>query len=283
MKIGRLILAGAPLGNPGDASPRLRAALTESEVIFAEDTRRFRHLATDLDLTIHAPILSFFAGNEQKRVDDLRQWLLEGKSALLITDGGMPGVSDPGYSAVQVALEINAPIDVIPGPSAVTTALALSGLPTERFLFDGFTPRSAKARADYIHSIKNEIRTIVLFEAPHRTKELVTDLSEILGANRKVALCREMTKRYQEIFRGTVGELEDWVKAREILGEVTIVIAGADLSEVATRTPREIAVAVALRESTGMQRREAIAAVAAELRLRNREVFDALIASKMEQ
>ena len=273
MNNGRLILAGAPLGNPDDASPRLRTALTECDVIFAEDTRRFRHLATDLGLSLRAHVHSFFAGNEQERVVELRDLLLAGKSVLLITDGGMPGVSDPGYLAVKVAL----------GPSAVTTALALSGLPMERFLFDGFTPRSAKARADYLHSIKNEERAIVLFEAPHRTKELVADLLEIMGGERKVALCREMTKRYEEVFRGTLGELNAWVNEREILGEVTVVIEGAQPSEVAARTPQEIAAQVALRESTGMERREAITAVAEEFRLRKREVFDALVASKIEQ
>lgn len=153
----------------------------------------------------------------------------------------------------------------------------------ERFLFDGFAPRSEKARADYIHSIKNEVRTIVLFEAPHRTKELVRDLLEILGGERKVALCREMTKRYEEIFRGTLDELDYWVSQREILGEITVVVEGAQLSEVAARTPEEIAAQVALRESTGMERREAVTAVAEQFRLRKREVFDALVASKMEQ
>lgn len=283
MNSGRLILAGAPLGNPEDASPRLRTALTECDVIFAEDTRRFRHLATDLGLSLQAHVHSFFAGNEQERVVELRELLRAGKSVLLITDGGMPGVSDPGYLAVKVALESGAHIEVVPGPSAVTTALALSGLPMERFLFDGFTPRSAKARADYLHSIKNEERAIVLFEAPHRTKELVADLFEIMGGERKVALCREMTKRYEEVFRGTLGELNAWVNEREILGEVTVVIEGAQPSEVAARTPQEIAAQVSLRESTGMERREAIAAVAEEFRLRKREVFDALVASKIEQ
>ena len=283
MNSGRLILAGAPLGNPEDASPRLRTALTECDVIFAEDTRRFRHLATDLGLSLQAHVHSFFAGNEQERVVELRELLRAGKSVLLITDGGMPGVSDPGYLAVKVALESGAHIEVVPGPSAVTTALALSGLPMERFLFDGFTPRSAKARADYLHSIKNEERAIVLFEAPHRTKELVADLLEIMGGERKVALCREMTKRYEEVFRGTLGELNAWVNEREILGEVTVVIEGAQPSEVAARTPQEIAAQVSLRESTGMERREAIAAVAEAFRLRKREVFDALVASKIEQ
>ena len=283
MSTGRLILAGAPLGNPGDASSRLRAALSECDVIFAEDTRRFRHLADDLEISPTAQLISFFAGNEQLRVDEVRKALIDGKKVLLITDGGMPGVSDPGYLAIKVALEIEAALEVIPGPSAVTTALALSGLPMDRFLFDGFVPRSAKARADYIHSIKNEIRTIVLFEAPHRTKELVSDLLEIFGNDRRVALCREMTKKYEEVFRGTLSELSVWVEQREVLGEVTLVIEGAQLSDVAARTPGEIAAQVALREATGMERREAVAAVAEEFRLRKREVFDALVASKIGQ
>lgn len=283
MHTGRLILAGAPLGNPEDASLRLRRALVGAEIIFAEDTRRLRHLVQELALATSAEVHSFFAGNERERIKELRDLLTKGSSILLITDGGMPGVSDPGYLAIQCALEVGAEIEVIPGPSAVTTALVLSGLPMERFLFDGFAPRTAKARADYLHSIKNESRTIVLFEAPHRTKELIDDLFEIFGAARKVALCREMTKKYEEVVRGTIGTLKDWVATREILGEVTLVIDGAGVAEVRSRTPEEIAHQVALREGAGMDRREAIAAVAQELRLRKREVFDALVASKMEQ
>lgn len=283
MHTGRLILAGAPLGNPEDASLRLRRALVGAEIIFAEDTRRLRHLMQELALATSAEVHSFFAGNERERIKELRDLLTKGSSILLITDGGMPGVSDPGYLAIQCALEVGANIEVIPGPSAVTTALVLSGLPMERFLFDGFAPRTAKARADYLHSIKNESRTIVLFEAPHRTKELIDDLFEIFGAARKVALCREMTKKYEEVVRGTIGTLKDWVATREILGEVTLVIDGAGVAEVRSRTPEEIAHQVALREGAGMDRREAIAAVAQELRLRKREVFDALVASKMEQ
>lgn len=283
MHTGRLILAGAPLGNPEDASLRLRRALVGAEIIFAEDTRRLRHLMQELALATSAEVHSFFAGNERERIKELRDLLTKGSSILLITDGGMPGVSDPGYLAIQCALEVGANIEVIPGSSAVTTALVLSGLPMERFLFDGFAPRTAKARADYLHSIKNESRTIVLFEAPHRTKELIDDLFEIFGAARKVALCREMTKKYEEVVRGTIGTLKDWVATREILGEVTLVIDGAGVAEVRSRTPEEIAHQVALREGAGMDRREAIAAVAQELRLRKREVFDALVASKMEQ
>lgn len=283
MHTGRLILAGAPLGNPEDASLRLRRALVGAEIIFAEDTRRLRHLMQELALATSAEVHSFFAGNERERIKELRDLLTKGSSILLITDGGMPGVSDPGYLAIQCALEVGANIEVIPGPSAVTTALVLSGLPMERFVFDGFAPRTAKARADYLHSIKNVSRTIVLFEAPHRTKELIDDLFEIFGAARKVALCREMTKKYEEVVRGTIGTLKDWVATREILGEVTLVIDGAGVAEVRSRTPEEIAHQVALREGAGMDRREAIAAVAQELRLRKREVFDALVASKMEQ
>ena len=283
MNTGRLILAGAPLGNPEDVSAHLRKALVEAEIIFAEDTRRFRHLAQDLDLTISADVRSFFAGNERERIGELRELLLGGRTLLLITDGGMPGVSDPGYLAIQIALEVGAALEVIPGPSAVTTALVLSGLPMERFLFDGFVPRTAKARIDYLHSIKNESRTIVIFEAPHRTKELADDLFKVFGGARRVALCREMTKKYEEVFRGTISALQKWIADREILGEVTLVIEGATPDEVRLRTPEEIAHQVALREKAGMERREAIAAVAEEFRLRKREVFDALVASKMEQ
>lgn len=283
MNIGRLILVGAPLGNPADLSPRAVAALAEAEVIYAEDTRRFRHLAQELGLTHTKELHSFFAGNESERLPELRRHLGEGKNVLLITDGGMPGVSDPGYLAITSALALQATVDVIPGPSAVTTALVLSGLPMERFIFDGFAPRTTKARVDYLHSIKNEARTIILFEAPHRIKELVADLNEVLGGERKIALCREMTKRYEEIFRGTIAALRKWITEREILGEVTVVIEGAATEEIRLRTPQEIANQVALREGVGMERKAAVAAVAEEFGLRKREVFDALVASKMEQ
>ncbi|MBM3704810.1 MAG: 16S rRNA (cytidine(1402)-2'-O)-methyltransferase [Actinobacteria bacterium] len=283
MKSGKLILAGAPLGNPEDASIRLRQALTQAKIIFAEDTRRLRHLAQDLQIDITGELRSFFAGNERERLGELRTLLDAGESILLITDGGMPGISDPGYLAIQTALECKADIEVLPGPSAVTTALVLSGLPMERFLFDGFTPRTSNARRDYIDSIKNQPRTIVIFEAPHRTKELIGDLLEILGERRQVALCREMTKKYQEVFRGSLEDLSQWATEREILGEVTIVIAGATPEEITSRAPDQIARLVGERERAGMERREAVAAVAQELNLRKREVFDALVATKMEQ
>lgn len=283
MNAGRLILAGAPLGNPADASHRLREALGEAEIIYAEDTRRLRHLADDLGIVLKGAILSFFAGNERERMTEMRRALEDGGRVLLITDGGMPGISDPGYLAIKAALEIGAELDVLPGPSAVTTALVLSGLPMERFVFDGFAPRTAKARLDYIHSIKDEMRTLVLFEAPHRTHDLVNDLIEVLGAERRIALCREMTKRYQEVFRGTLLELQEWAVGREILGEVTLVIEGAQPSAVDARSHSEIARLVAQREEAGMDRREAVAAVAELLQLRKREVFDALVASKIEQ
>ena len=283
MSIGRLILAGAPLGNPADASNRLQQALAEAEIIYAEDTRRLRHLADDLGIIVNGAVYSFFAGNERERITDFRRALENGASVLLITDGGMPGISDPGYLAIEAALELGADLDVLPGPSAVTTALVLSGLPMERFIFDGFVPRTEKARVDYIHSIKDQMRTIVLFEAPHRIHDLINDLVEVLGGERRIALCREMTKKYQEVFRGSLMELQNWITDREILGEVTLVIEGADPSAVDARSPGEIARLVAEREGAGMDRREAVAAVAEALHLRKREVFDALVASKIEQ
>jgi 16S rRNA (cytidine1402-2'-O)-methyltransferase len=283
VSIGQLILAGAPLGNPADASQRLREALVAAEIIYAEDTRRLRHLADDLGIVLKGVIHSFFAGNERERMKELRRALEDGARILLITDGGMPGISDPGYLAIEAALEIGAELDVLPGPSAVTTALVLSGLPMERFVFDGFAPRTAKARVDYIYSIKDEMRTLVLFEAPHRTQDLIHDLVEVLGGSRRIALCREMTKKYQEVFRGSLLELQEWVTGREILGEVTLVIEGAQPSAVNARSPGEISRLVAQREGAGMERREAVAAVAEQLHLRKREVFDALVASKIEQ
>lgn len=276
---GLLVLAGAPIGDWRDASPRLIEELTRADVIAAEDTRRFARLARDLGVTYTARLVSYFEGNESERTDDLVADMVEGRRLLLITDAGMPSVSDPGYRLVRAALDAGIKVTAVPGPSAVLTALALSGLPSDRFIFEGFVPRTKGTRERFYRGLAAERRTVVLFEAPHRLLESLGDAVVELGPDRKAAICREMTKTYEEIVRGSLAELVLWSKSREILGEITLVIAGVDPT---TREfdASELAAMVAVREEAGETRKEAIAAVAELLLLAKRVVFDAVVAQK---
>ena len=283
MKKSQLILAGAPLGNSRDLSLRVRDLLSEVDLIAAEDTRRLLRLCSDLEISLSAPILSFFAGNEAQRTPELLTALKEGKTVLVITDAGMPGISDPGYLIVRAALDANFEIEVVPGPSAASTALLLSGLSMERYIFDGFPPRTQQARQNYFESIKSESRTVVLFEAPHRIRETLEDAILILGNQRQGAVCREMTKTHEEIVRGSLAELEEWANSKEMLGEITLVIAGPVAGEIAELTPAEIAAKVKELEGVGATRQEAVAQIATEFGLRKRAIFDALVASKIGQ
>ena len=283
MKKRQLILAGAPLGNSRDLSLRVRDLLGEVDLIAAEDTRRLLRLCSDLDISLSAPVISFFAGNEAQRTPELISALSEGKTVLVITDAGMPGISDPGYLIVRAALEAKFEIEVVPGPSAASTALLLSGLSMERYIFDGFPPRTQQARQNYFETIKAESRTVVLFEAPHRIRETLADAKEILGSQRQGAVCREMTKTHEEIVRGSLEELDKWANSKEMLGEITLVIAGLSAGERAELSPLEIAAKVKELEGVGATRQEAVAQIATEFGLRKRAIFDALVASKIGQ
>ena len=283
MKKGLLILAGAPLGNSRDLSLRVRDLLGEVDLIAAEDTRRLLRLCSDLEISLSAPVVSFFAGNEAQRTPELISALLQGKTVLVITDAGMPGISDPGYLIVRAALDANIEIEVVPGPSAASTALLLSGLSMERYIFDGFPPRTQQARQNYFETIKAEGRTVVLFEAPHRIRETLADAIEILGGQRQGAVCREMTKTHEEIVRGSLTELETWANLKEMLGEITLVIAAPRAGEISELTPLEIAAKVKELEGVGATRQEAVAQIATEFGLRKRAIFDALVASKIGQ
>ncbi|GAB3797764.1 16S rRNA (cytidine(1402)-2'-O)-methyltransferase [Micromonospora zhanjiangensis] len=270
---GRLVLLGAPLGNPGDASSRLRDVLASADVVAAEDTRRLTRLARDLDVTVAGRIVSYFEGNEERRTPDLVDALRDGALVALVTDGGMPSVSDPGYRLVRAALDAGVPVTAAPGPSAVTTALALSGLPCDRFCFEGFLPRSGGARRTRLRSLAGEERTLVLFEAPHRVGAALTDLAEAFGPDRPAALCRELTKTYEEVLRRPLGELADWAARTEPRGEITLVVAGAPAAAAERPTDDELRAAVAEREAAGASRRDAITAVAERHGLRRREVY----------
>ena len=270
---GRVVLLGAPLGNIGDASTRLREALASADVVAAEDTRRLARLARDLGVTVAGRVVSYFEGNEERRTPELIEAVRGGAVVAVVTDGGMPSVSDPGFRLVRAALDAGLPVTAAPGPSAVTTALALSGLPSDRFVFEGFLPRTGSGRRGRLKALVTEQRTLVFFEAPHRIADALADLAAAFGADRAAAVCRELTKTYEEIRRGTLAELADWAASGEPRGEITLVVAGADPAPQDRPADEELRAAVARREAGGESRRDAIAAVAEEYGLRKRDVY----------
>jgi len=205
-----LVLAATPLGNPLDASERLKQAIASAEIIAAEDSRRFHRLASDLGVTFTAKVISFFEGNESDRTVEILELLRSGKEVLVVTDAGMPTISDPGFRLLRDVIAQNIETTVIPGPSAPTMAIALSGLPTDRFTFEGFAPRAQGARKSFYEKLRFEERTMVLFEAPHRLAESLADALAVFGADRSAAICREMTKTYEEVVRGSLEELSQW-------------------------------------------------------------------------
>jgi 16S rRNA (cytidine1402-2'-O)-methyltransferase len=277
--LGRVILLGAPLGNIEDASPRLRAALETADVIAAEDTRRLHRLARDLGLTLSARIVSYFEGNDDRRTPELVQAALDGATVAVVTDGGMPSVSDPGFRLVRAAVEAGVPVTAAPGPSAVTTALAVSGLPSDRFCFEGFLPRKPGERRARLAALAGEERTLVLFEAPHRLAATLADAAEAFGAERPAAVCRELTKTYEEVRRASLGELASWVADGNVRGEITVVIGGAPVVA-EPRSAEELAALVAEAEASGVSRKEAITAVARAHGVPRRSVYEAVLLSR---
>jgi 16S rRNA (cytidine1402-2'-O)-methyltransferase len=267
------VLLGAPLGNAGDASGRLREILATADVIAAEDTRRLTRLARDLDLTMPGRLVSYFEGNEERRTPDLVDAVRGGALVAVITDGGMPSVSDPGYRLVRAALDAGLPVTAAPGPSAVTTALALSGLPCDRFCFEGFLPRRPAERRNRLRALAAEERTLVFFEAPHRIAAALADLAAAFGADRPAALCRELTKTYEEIRRAPLGELADWASTDAPRGEITLVVAGAPAGPASRPSDAELRAVLADRQAAGSSRRDAIAEVAKEYGLPKRDVY----------
>lgn len=277
---GVLVLAGTPIGDVSDAPPRLVSELATADVIAAEDTRRLRRLTQALGVTPAGRVVSYFEGNEVGRTPELVEALQNGSRVLLVTDAGMPSVSDPGYRLVDAAVAAGIKVTAVPGPSAVLTALALSGLPVDRFTFEGFLPRKNGDRARTLAELKAEPRTMVFFEAPHRIAESLAAMADAFGADRPAAVCRELTKTYEEIKRGGLAELAAWA-ADGVRGEITVVVAGAPPAAPQQLTAAELARLVTLREEeAGERRKEAIASVAAELGLPKREVFDAVVAAK---
>ncbi|MBC6458245.1 16S rRNA (cytidine(1402)-2'-O)-methyltransferase [Actinomadura sp. HBU206391] len=275
---GTLILAAAPIGRPADASDRFRSALRAAEVIAAEDTRRLRRLAADLEVEIRARVVSYYDANERAREQELMDELLGGRDVFVVTDAGLPGVSDPGYRLVVAAVDQGVPVTVLPGPSAVTTALVISGLPTDRFCFEGFLPRKGGERSSRLESLRTEPRTMVFFEAPHRLAAALEAMAEAFGGDRPAAVCRELTKTYEEVRRGPLTELVAWA-ADGVRGEITVVVGGAP-ARPALSGPAELAAEVAGREAAGEHRKQAIADVAKENGLPKRVVYDAVVAAR---
>ncbi|MFJ6528827.1 16S rRNA (cytidine(1402)-2'-O)-methyltransferase [Streptomyces longwoodensis] len=276
---GILVLAGTPIGDVSDAPPRLARELADADVVAAEDTRRLRRLTQALGVTPRGRVVSYFEGNEAARTPELVDELLGGARVLLVTDAGMPSVSDPGYRLVAAAVEKDVRVTAVPGPSAVLTALALSGLPVDRFCFEGFLPRKAGERLSRLREVAEERRTLVYFEAPHRLDDTLAAMAEVFGGERRAAVCRELTKTYEEVRRGPLDELARWA-AEGVRGEITVVVSGAPERGPGEIGPEELVRRVRVREEAGERRKEAIAAVAAEAGLPKREVFDAVVAAK---
>ncbi|MGY1750369.1 16S rRNA (cytidine(1402)-2'-O)-methyltransferase [Modestobacter sp. SYSU DS0511] len=275
---GRLVLGGAPLGQPGDVGPRLRQAMAEADVLAVEDTRRLHRLAKDLEVTLSGKVVTFHESVERARLPGLVAALTEGRTVLLITDAGMPSVSDPGYTLVRAAIEAGIEVTSVPGPSAVVTALAVSGLPCDRFTFEGFLPRKGGERRSTLAALAAEPRTMVFYESPHRLADALTDAAAAFGADRPAAVCRELTKTHEEVRRGGLGELATWA-AEGVRGEITLVVAGAVAGPVSLE-PAELAAEVAAEEAAGADRKQAIRTVVARTGLPRRVVYDAVVAAK---
>ena len=272
---GVLVLAATPIGRVSDAPPRLAEELAGADVVAAEDTRRLKRLAADLGVTVSGRVVSYFEGNEAARTPALVEALEAGERVLLVTDAGMPSVSDPGYRLVAAAVERDLHVTAVPGPSAVLTALAVSGLPVDRFCFEGFLPRKAGERARRLAGLADEQRTMVFFEAPHRTEAALAAMATAFGDDRAAAVCRELTKTHEEVRRGGLADLVSWAAAG-VRGEVTIVVGGASGASDVPTDPASLAALVADSEEEGMSRKEAILDVARRAGLPKREVYDAV-------
>jgi 16S rRNA (cytidine1402-2'-O)-methyltransferase len=284
---GRLVLAATPIGDPADASVRLARLIAEADLIAAEDTRRFRRLATALEVTPRGRVISHHEHNEDYRSAEVVETVRNGGTVLVVTDAGMPGVSDPGLRAVRAVLEAGLTVTALPGPSAALTALALSGLPTDRFCFEGFLPRTPGKRSSAIAALAAEPRTLIFFESPRRTAATLAALAEGLGPDRPAAVCRELTKTHEEVRRDGLAGLARWAADREVLGEVSIVVGGApaivpvDLADPGAAD--DVAALVARVQGLvagGTRLKEAVAQVAAASGVLKRGLYDAVVRAR---
>jgi 16S rRNA (cytidine1402-2'-O)-methyltransferase len=276
MSTGTLVLAATPIGDPRDAAPRLADELATADVVAAEDTRRLRRLLADLGVTPSGSVVSYHEHNEASRTPELVERLATGARVVVVTDAGMPSVSDPGYRLVAAAVEADVRVTCVPGPSAVLMALAVSGLPVDRFCFDGFLPRKPGERARVLADVADERRTIVFFEAPHRLADTLAAMREAFGADRRAAVCRELTKTYEEVRRGTLTELAEWAEAG-VKGEITIVVAGAE--RVAPSLEDAVA-GIRQRVDAGERLKDVAADVSAHTGLSKKALYDASLAAR---
>ncbi|WP_298175812.1 16S rRNA (cytidine(1402)-2'-O)-methyltransferase [Saccharomonospora sp.] len=268
-----LVLAATPLGDSRDASPRLAQALADADVVAAEDTRRLRALATTLGVTPRGRVVSFYEDVESARLPALLEALRAGQTVVLVTDAGMPSVSDPGYRLVAACVEEGVGVTCVPGPSAVTTALAVSGLPPHRFCFDGFAPRKPGERQRWLRELAEQPRTVVFFESPHRLAATLAEAADVLGADRRAAVCRELTKTYEEVRRGGLGELAEWAR-QGVRGEITVVLEGAKPRS--ADLPRLVA-EVRARVEAGERLKSASAEVAQAAGVSRKQLYDAVL------
>ncbi|GAA2737247.1 16S rRNA (cytidine(1402)-2'-O)-methyltransferase [Pedococcus aerophilus] len=269
-KAGVLVLAATPIGDPRDAAPRLSQEITGADVVAAEDTRRLRRLCADLGVTPGGSVLSYHEHNEASRTPDLVERLRAGERVVVVTDAGMPSVSDPGYRLVDAAVAAGIKVTCVPGPSAVLMALAVSGLPVDRFCFEGFLPRKGGERARTLAALVDERRTMVFFEAPHRIEVSLRAMADAWGPDRRAAVCRELTKTYEEVRRGGLGELADWA-ADGVRGEITVVVAGAPAK---VSTLEEALPAIRERVAAGERLKDVCADVAATTGLSKKSLYD---------
>jgi 16S rRNA (cytidine1402-2'-O)-methyltransferase len=271
---GVLLLAATPLGDPADASARLRDALATADVVAAEDTRRLARLTSALGVSVAGTVVSFYEDVERARIPRLLEELRGGATVLVVSDAGMPAVSDPGYRLVAACVAEDLTVRCLPGPSAVLAALAVSGLPTDRFCFEGFAPRADGKRRSWFAELADEQRTTVFFESPRRLASLLAVAVDVLGAGRPAVVCRELTKTHEEVVRGTLGELAAWATERDVLGEVTVVLGGA---VVVAPEPEDLAAEVLALVAGGQRLKDAARAVASERGVSTNALYDAAV------
>ncbi|MGZ4469963.1 16S rRNA (cytidine(1402)-2'-O)-methyltransferase [Oryzihumus sp.] len=273
---GVLVLAATPIGDPHDAAPRLAREIAAADVVAAEDTRRLKRLCSALGVEPTGSVLSYHEHNESSRTPELLERLREGARVVVVTDAGMPSVSDPGYRLVSAAVEAGVRVTCVPGPSAVLMALAVSGLPVDRFCFEGFAPRKPGERARALAALKDERRTMIFFEAPHRLDATLAAMAEAFGADRPAAVCRELTKTYEEVRRGDLADLAAWA-ADGVRGEITIVVGGAPA---AVSDPDEALRVIQERVAAGERLKDVAADVAASTGLSKKALYDAAVAAR---
>jgi 16S rRNA (cytidine1402-2'-O)-methyltransferase len=275
---GRLVLAATPLGQARDASARLVEAIGSADVIAAEDTRRLRSLAAALGVAVRGRVVSHYDAVEVARLPGLLDQVRAGRTVLVVTDAGMPAVSDPGYRIVAAAVAQDLPVTCLPGPSAVTTALVLAGFPAERFCFEGFAPRRDGERRRWLDVLRAEPRAAVFFESPHRLAATLKTAVEVLGADRAAAVCRELTKTHEEVVRGSLAELAAWAEEGPVRGEITVVLAGAAPTE--APTVDSLVPAVQERVADGERLKDAVAAVATAAGVAKRDLYNAALSAR---